>query len=376
MSSTGQVALSQLLFGMSWEDPASDRAALRIRPGETLLTISSGGCNTLSFLLEDPGRIEALDINASQSHLLALKCAAIRRLDRNDLLAFLGLRPSTQRSEIFESLVPDLEQPAVDYWRAHAAAVTGGVVHHGRYERFLQRFRSVLRLMQGRRRIERLFESQSLEEQRRYFVDRWNTVQWRALFKLAFNKRMLARRGLSSDYFRFDDGSSSFAESFFNRARHAFCDLPIRSNYFLAQYLLGRYVSDEAMPDYLRPESLPIVRERLDRIRIITADAKVWLASRPAGAIDAYSLSNICELMNADDTRVTFEEVARTAKDNARICFRNLMVPRDVPAALAARIRLREDESRTLREGDRSFVYSRVNAYDVVLDSRYSRPSP
>lgn len=365
MTSAGQVALSDLLFGMSWEDPESDRAALRIRSGESLLTISSGGCNTLSFLLDDPGVVNAIDINASQSHLLALKCAAVRAFDAGELAEFLGLRSCTRRIEMFESIAALLPAEAASYWRARREAIESGVVYQGRFERFLGKFRKVLRLIQGRRRVERLFESRSLDEQSRFFEERWNTPQWRLLFRLAFNKRMLARRGLSADYFRFDDGSRSFSENFARRAQHAFCDLPIADNYFLAQYLLGRYLSADAMPDYLKPEALPIVRERLDRIEIITADAKQWLARQPAGGIDVFSLSNICELMNADDTYATFEQVARTARAGARVVFRNLMVPRDVPEAFAERIRLRESESRELRQRDRSFVYWRVNAYEV-----------
>ena len=363
--SPGQVALSELLFGMSWEDPESDRAALQIRPGETLLTISSGGCNTLSLLLDDPAHVYAIDINASQSHLLALKCAAIRQFEAADLGAFLGLTPSERRLEMFDSLSPLLDPAAAAYWQARRDAIAAGVAQQGRFELFLRRFRSFLRVIQGKQRVERLFETKSHEEQRQYYAEHWNTFQWRLLFRLAFNKRILARRGLSSDYFRFDDGSSSFADSFFKRAQRAFCELPIGTNYFLAQYLLGRYISTDAVPDYLKPDKLPIVRERLDRIEIITADAKVWLAGRPPASIELFSLSNICELMNADDTASTFEQVARTARPGARICFRNLMVPRDVPAALRERIRLRESLSRDLLQRDRSFVYSRVNAYDV-----------
>src|ERR1700688_4517816 len=69
VKSQDQVELFDLLFGMSWEDPESDRRALAIQPGETLLTVTSGACNTLTLLLEDPGKVYAVDINPSQSHL-------------------------------------------------------------------------------------------------------------------------------------------------------------------------------------------------------------------------------------------------------------------------------------------------------------------
>lgn len=363
----GQVELPELLFGMSWEDPESDRHALRIQSGDTVFTITSGGCNTLSLLLDDPGRIYSLDINSCQSHLLELKCAAIRRMEDGDLWAFLGLKPSEDRLAMFESLVGDLTKSALGYWRSRPQAIRNGVVYQGRYETFLRHFRRILSLVQGKRRIEGLFKCRSLEEQRDYFDRVWNTPQWRLLFRLAFNKRILARRGLVTDYFRFDDGSSSFEKSFFNRSRKAFRDIPIASNYFLAQYLLGRYASPDAVPAFLQRENLPVIRERLDRISIVTADAKTWLASRPEAFLDAFSLSNICELMSREETALTFEQVARTARLGARICFRNLMIPREVPPTLSRQIQFREENSRQLLEQDRSFVYSRVQAYVVVL---------
>ncbi len=362
-----QVELSDLLFGMSWEDPASDKRALQIQPTDTLFTISSGGCNTLSFLLENPAQIYAVDINGCQSHLLELKCAAIRHLGCDDLYGFLGLQPSKDRIEMFHSLSKDFGKAALEYWRRRLPMIRAGVVYQGRYEKFLRHFRRLLRLVQGSNRTERLFESRSLEEQQEYFDRTWNTAQWRILFRLAFNKRVLAKRGLSADYFRFDDGASSFAESFFNRSKRALREIPVASNYFLAQYLLGRYVTPDAVPEFLRRENLAVIRDRLDRIQIVTADAKSWLTDRPAASIDAFSLSNICELMSPEETALTFEEVARTARPGARLCFRNLVIPREVQGSLAWKIQLREDYSRQLLEQDRSFVYSRVQAYVVAM---------
>jgi S-adenosylmethionine-diacylglycerol 3-amino-3-carboxypropyl transferase len=363
-----QVTLFALLFGMSWEDPESDRRALAIRPGETLMTVTSGACNTLTLLLEDPGKIYAVDINPFQSHLLELKRAAILHLDYDDLRAFLGLTPSTPegRLEVFERLRPGLTEPAATFWSARPEALAKGVTNAGNYESFIRLFSRALHLLQGKKRIAGLFHCETLEQQQAYFDSTWNTRRWRLIFKLLANKHVLARRGLTVDYFKFDDGSSSFSESFLRRTRHAMCNIPIRSNYFLAQYLLAGYWSETAVPAYLLRENLPIVRDRLGRLEIVTAPAQEWLAGRPAASIDAFSLSNICELMSPPETARLFAEVARTGRDGARICFRNLIVPRGVPQDLEPRIQLQPDLSADLLAHDRSFVYSRVQAYRVL----------
>ena len=339
-----QVTLFALLFGMSWEDPESDRRALAIRPGETLMTVTSGACNTLTLLLEDPGKIYAVDINPFQSHLLELKRAAISRLDYEDLRAFLGLAPSTPeaRLKVFERLRADLTESAAAFWSARSEALAKGVINAGNYESFIRLFSRALHLLQGKKRIAGLFQCETLEQQRAYFDSTWNTRRWRLLFKLLANKHVLARRGLTVDYFKFDDGSSSFSESFLRRTRHAMCNIPIRSNYFLAQYLLAGYWSETAVPAYLLRENLPTVRERLNRIEIVTAPAQEWLAGRPAVSIDAFSLSNICELMSLAETARLFTEVARTGRDGARICFRNLIVPREVPESLTSEIKFQQ----------------------------------
>lgn len=365
VNSQEQVQLFDLLFGMSWEDPASDRQALAIRPGETLLTVTSGACNTLTLLLDDPGKVYAVDINPSQSYLLELKCAAVRSFDYDELRGFLGLAPSDKRMQMFERISGRLSEGASDYWAKNSESVSKGVIRAGRYESFVRLFNRFIGLMQGRKRLDGLFGCTTLAEQREFFDRRWNTARWRFLFKLLANKRVLAKRGLTTDYFKFDDGSTSFSDSFFLRAKRAICEIPIESNYFLAQYLLGRYRSEDAVPEYLLKKNLPIVRERLDRIEVITSDAQGWLSRRPDGCIDAFSLSNICELMSLQETERLLTEVARCARANARVCFRNLMVPRSVPDSLRSRFELNEELSRQLIARDRSFVYSRVQAFVI-----------
>ena len=365
MTQKGQVAPLELLFAQNWEDPESDRAALRIQPGDVLMTITSGGCNTIGFLLDDPAVIYAVDINSCQSHLLELKVAAIRNLDHGRCLMFLGVRHSEDRWETFRSLEESLSKDGRAFWRGNEKIVREGILFNGKYERFVGLFRQFLRQIQGNRRVDSLFDSHSLEDQKKYFDDRWDTRRFRAIFSLFFNKHVLARRGLSADYFKFDDGDASFAKSFYRRAKHVMTEIPIQSNYFLAGYLLGRYRSEGTVPDYLRAESYTAIQQRLDRITIVTADAKHWMAGREADSIDCLSLSNICELMDLGDTEFTFREVARCARDGARLCFRNLMVPRAVPDRLADQIRRNTELSHDLLKSDRSFVYGKVDALEV-----------
>ena len=87
-SAIHQIQIQKLLFTQNWEDPELDRQALKIQPNETMMTITSGGCNTIGFLLQDPEIIYAVDINPSQKWLMELKMESFRQLTHDEVLQF------------------------------------------------------------------------------------------------------------------------------------------------------------------------------------------------------------------------------------------------------------------------------------------------
>jgi S-adenosylmethionine-diacylglycerol 3-amino-3-carboxypropyl transferase len=375
MKNKDQVALSQLIFSLNWEDPASDLQALRIKPGDKVMAITSGCCNALEFLLHDPEQVYTLDINPAQTYLMELKTAAIKHLSFESYRDLMGLSSTTDRSDIYASLRSHLSPGAREFWDEQGKIIRKGLVMSGRYENFVRLAGWAIRFLQGRKRVLRLFQEKSLEEQQRYFDEVFNTRRFRAIFPLLFNKRMLARKGLNADYFHFHDGSSSFAESFYNRARHAMRDLPIKGNYFLALYLQGQYNSPEEVPEYLKPENFSTLKERIDRITLITDDAKEWLMRMPDSTIDCFSLSNICELKSENDTDLLFREISRVGKNGGRCCFRNLMIPREVPVGLSPIVQKDEQLSHKMMAEDRSFVYGKVAAYQIRKVQAEQKPA-
>ena len=60
------------VYNQIWEDPRVDAQALGLGPESSLLTISSGGCNVLNYLIHRPRRIVAVDLNANHMALLRL----------------------------------------------------------------------------------------------------------------------------------------------------------------------------------------------------------------------------------------------------------------------------------------------------------------
>lgn len=76
-----------LVYNTCWEDPAVDDLALGIGSEDTMLVITSAGCNVLDYALTGPKRIQAADANPRQNALTELKLAGIRRLAFDDFFA-------------------------------------------------------------------------------------------------------------------------------------------------------------------------------------------------------------------------------------------------------------------------------------------------
>lgn len=365
MVKNDQIQLNNLVFTHSWEDPTIDSQVLKIQENNVVLAITSGGCNVLGFLLLNPAIIYSIDINPTQSFLLELKIAGIKGLNFDEFICFAGLNNHYNRVELFNKIKTKLGDDARVFWIENIKTVSKGFIMNGKYERFIKFGGKLLNLLQGRKRVGGLFKEKTIEEQQLYFDTVWNTNRFKYIFKILFNKRMLAKRGLVADYFYFDDGSSSFAESFYNRSKKAFRNLPIKGNYFLSLYLLGKYRNSEEVPDYLKHENFDIIKSRIHKIKIITIDAQSWLNSMDNESIDCFALSNICELMSKKETNQLFAGVYRTGKSKSRIIFRNLMIPRDVPDELKEGIIEDKVQSKFSYENDRSFVYGKVAAYSI-----------
>lgn len=106
---------------MSWEDPRADEDVLRLAPGCRLLTLTSGGDNSLTALLSGAARVVSVDVNPAQSALLELKAAALRApshsVSYDDIWKLFGEGKHEAAPKIYErSLAPLLSQSARSFW--------------------------------------------------------------------------------------------------------------------------------------------------------------------------------------------------------------------------------------------------------------------
>ena len=150
-------------FGLSQEDERSEAAALALGAHggrDRVLSIASAGDMPLSLLALGAESVIAVDVDPRQLHLSRLKVAAVRRLDREEAIRFLGFMPASRQSRRrwLREVLPALPPDARLFWEWHEEDAAGGAIWAGRYERYISWLMRLVKPLFGFRPFEPLFE--------------------------------------------------------------------------------------------------------------------------------------------------------------------------------------------------------------------------
>lgn len=346
-----------ILYSQCWEDPQLDRIAFTLCPDGTLFSITSGGCNVLSFLLDDPGKVIALDMNPHQNHLLDLKMAAFKTLDYGSLLEFIGVRDSVHRQDMYSAIRPVLMPESRTYWDGQLEKIDQGIIHCGRYEAYMRLARTSVKRLMGQRLIERFFEADDPKERATMFHNEWDNGCWWLITRLLLSRTTMSLL-FDKAFFQYLDQSFSFGRHFAGRVEYALTKLPMKENVFLSYILLGKYYGEDHLPVYLRRENFEVIRNRLDRVEMVCDNCDHYFSTMPDSSIAKFNFTNIFEWMSPEAFERLLRETCRVARDGAVMTYRNLLVKRERPPALAGTIRPLRELALHLHCQDLSFIYN------------------
>ncbi len=357
---------SSVLYSQCWEDPQIDIEALNIRSDDVVFSITSGGCNLLAFLLHDPRTIIALDLNPCQNYLFELKIASFDSLPYNEMLEFMGVRKCSRRTEMYNVLRPAISQNAREYWDKNIISIKDGLLHCGRYEKYMGLLRTCLKLIVSRTVAEQFFATDSKTARKKLYEKHWDNWRWNL-----FTRALLSRKTMSllfdKSFFKYLKEDFSFGEHFAEKVKHALTELPVKENYFMRYILFGNY-DEKYLPPYLKAENYELIRSRIGRIRIVTDSCSHFFGQLPDDSISKFNFTNIFEWISEEEFRELLTETVRVSRDTGVMTYRNLLVPREHPVSMSGNIESLSMLSKELHEKDLSFIYN-----NYVVERIYKR---
>jgi len=375
-------AFRSLVYPQIWEDPVVDIEALAIRPDDHIVAIASGSCNVLSYLVADPAKISAVDLNGAHIALGRLKQCALKTLpDYESFFAFFGAADDPANIANYQRYVrPALDPVSAGYWNARRAygrrrieAFARNFYRYGLLGKFIGSGHLLGRLYGCN--PEALLAARSLGEQRAVFdakiapifdkgLARWLTRRPASLFGLGIPPAQYHK--LSADM------PGGIAAVLRHRLERLACDFDIGTNYFAWQAFGRRYQRghDAALPPYLQRAQYDTVRARAGRIAYAQQSMTAFLLGQSAASVDCFVLLDAQDWMNDADLTGLWTEITRTASPGARVIFRTAaderLLPGRIPADLLAAWSYDEGECRHLGARDRSSIYGGFHVYRLT----------
>ncbi|EAY24086.1 DUF3419 family protein, partial [Microscilla marina] len=338
-------------YANCWEDADILLDALQVGNDDRVLSIGSAGDNSFSMLAQDAELVVAVDINPVQLNLIELKKAAIATLNHQEFLQFLGFEECEQRWELFQTVKSELSSEIASFWSNRRQEIEEGIIYQGKFEKYFKLFhKKVLPLIHTKKRIRRLFELKSANEQAEYFNASWNNRRWRLLFKIFFSRFVMGRLGRDPQFLKeVEVPVSTFIAS---TANDHLSSVACQQNYFLQFILTGKF--NTALPHYARKENFELIKPRIHRMTVYNGLAED--AFKAFEGFNKFNLSNIFEYMNPELFQSVSENLWQEALSGARYAYWNLMVPRRMSKILSG-LFYDEANAQHLSQQDKGFFY-------------------
>jgi S-adenosylmethionine-diacylglycerol 3-amino-3-carboxypropyl transferase len=349
-----RAAFDIIRYAQVWEDADILVAAMRPRPGDTVVSIASAGDNALALLAEGPERVIAVDLNPTQLACLRLRIAAYRTHSHEEYLELMGSRASGRRRHLLEQAAKTLSPDDQKFWAGQKDQVIKlGAAGVGKFERYFKTFREwVLPFIHNRETIDELLRPREPHEREEFYTRHWNIWGWRMMLKVFFSRTVMGKLGRDPAFFDHVEGGP--AEQVARLTRKALVDQDPSDNPYLHWILRGSHGG--ALPRAMREEHYETIRDRLDHLEVRLCTVET-LAEEGVKA-DAFNLSDIFEYMSPEAHERAYGAILAAAKPGARLAYWNMMAPRRAPASMASRVTTNAELEAKLKPLDKAFFYS------------------
>jgi S-adenosylmethionine:diacylglycerol 3-amino-3-carboxypropyl transferase len=201
-----------------------------------------------------------------------------------------------------------------------------------------------------------LVDCGSLDAQRELHARHFTGDAWRTAVRILLSK---STHLLFFPAFMFQNATEHDFGAFFARQ----FDREVREkvlfdNYFLWQFLFGRYLHDRprGMPHYL--EAYEETRRNAHKLRVVARPLEECLEEERG--VEAFVLSNVFDWMSAPQRERLCAAILRAAAPRAQVIFRNMLSAPPLPQSFAERFAVDAEASRALHQMERSMAYQRV----------------
>jgi S-adenosylmethionine-diacylglycerol 3-amino-3-carboxypropyl transferase len=357
--------MSEIYFAQIREDSLVERTVAAKRRPRRIACVGSGGCTALSLLADGVERVYAVDANVAQCALIELKKEAVRALDRQAYLAFIGESRTDDRLQTYHRIASALPVYARVFWESHENEIALGINQCGATEKFYRFVGGSLRKgVCGDRVFQDLLDCGTLARQRALYDRHFTTEAWKSALRVLLSRttHLLFFPAFMFAQATEDDMGAFFARQFAKEVRGK----PLASNYFLSQIVFAsyRFGRPEGAPRYLSEEGYREARRNIDALAVVPGTLQDVLPQ--TASIDAFFLSNVFDWADAPARSQICAALLGAASAGAAVLYRNMLSAHALPEFFARRFRTNTATNARLLRLERSMLYRQVVAGELA----------
>lgn len=329
---TQRLYTSKIVFNQCWEDPRLDLEALKLTPEDTMLIITSAGCNALDHVLAGAKHVYCIDRNPCQNACLELKIVAIKELDYPTFWKMWGdgLLPGFTKN-VYPKLRPKLSPEAQEFWDKHSHYFDGSWFRASFYFRACSGalawlIKVYLLAVPGLwPATYDLLRAKSVEEQKKIYHERIERKLWNPVVKkIVENSATLSGIGVPVAQQNLLSAEMNIGKFLRDSLETILIRLPIHDNYFWRVYMEGKYFPD-CCPEYCKEANFEKLKKVVDNISLHTTTVSEFLEVHKGPKISKFILLDHMDWM-ADKPmllRDEWQQIVENCTVNAQFLWRS-----------------------------------------------------
>jgi S-adenosylmethionine-diacylglycerol 3-amino-3-carboxypropyl transferase len=163
---------------------------------------------------------------------------------------------------------------------------------------------------------------------------------------------------LNDDKYHIEIHVPSIGDYMLDRLDHTFSHHLAKDNHWISFMLNGKYPNRRSLPHFLLQENYEAIRNATTTVATFTGNLIDYLKSLPDHSVDKFSLSDVTSCINREEFNALLDEVYRTGRAGAGLCYRNFLAKYSVVSGRDATMRRNDEVSSALDRDDLAFVYT------------------
>lgn len=287
---------SNYIYNLSWEDPRVDHEVLRINHTDVICAITSGGDNILDYLLLNPEKIYAVDVNPNQNYLLEFKIACMKVLNHKEFFSLFAKSNYSILKEKYSEIKLELSENAKIFWDKNKTQMQCFLLS-GQVKKFIYILHFYLKLTRSSKHIQWLKDNPGMINQKFIFKKYRKKIYLLSKFFYWIYKYLGSHVAVPPK--QFNKLSRNHMYRTLYKIFH-YTDI-INDNYFYYAYLYLCF-SNACCPRYMQSQYYELIRKNLHCVKVYTGKLDDVIKNDiPKSTISKMILLDHMDWMNEDE---------------------------------------------------------------------------